>query len=57
MECAAALRAKGIASEQIKSVIAATRAHVGMQDLTTRQWVDIAMTKLPRPVRSCGGVA
>jgi hypothetical protein len=49
VECRAALRAKGIAKDLIKVAVAATRTHVGKQDLTTQQWVDIALTKLPSP--------
>jgi hypothetical protein len=47
VECAAALKKRGIAKELIKPAIAATRTHVGMQDLTTQQWVEIALAKLP----------
>jgi hypothetical protein len=47
VECAAALKARGVAKAAVKAAVDATRAHVGMQDLTTHQWVDIALTKLP----------
>lgn len=47
VECRAALRARGVAKELIKPAVEATRTHVGMQDLTTQQWVDIALTRLP----------
>jgi hypothetical protein len=33
---------------QIKAIVEATRTHVGKHDLTTRQWVEIALTKLTR---------
>jgi hypothetical protein len=36
-----------VATGVVKSAVEATRAHVGMQDLTTQQWIDIALTKLP----------
>ncbi|HTL36437.1 MAG TPA: hypothetical protein VL326_25065, partial [Kofleriaceae bacterium] len=49
VECAAALRERGVAKELLKVVVEATRTHVGKQDLTTQQWVDIALTKLPSP--------
>ncbi|HUS28673.1 MAG TPA: HNH endonuclease signature motif containing protein, partial [Kofleriaceae bacterium] len=45
VECTAALRSRGVDKQQIKAVVAATRAHVGNQDLTTRQWMEIALTK------------
>jgi hypothetical protein len=47
VECIAALRSQGVAKELIKRAIAATRTHVGNQDLTTQQWIDIAVSKLP----------
>ena len=47
VECAAALRARGVAGELVKAAVDATRTHVGMQDHTTEQWVDIALTKVP----------
>ena len=49
--CIAALRAKGVAKELIKPAIAATRTHVGNQDLTTQQWIDVAVSKLPPEAR------
>jgi predicted GNAT family acetyltransferase len=48
VECTAELRKRGVAKELIKPAVAATRAHVGGQDLTARQWIDIALTKLPK---------
>jgi hypothetical protein len=51
VECTAELRKRGVAKELIKPAVEATRAHVGGQDLTARQWIDIALTKLPRPTR------
>jgi hypothetical protein len=54
VECTAALRAKGIAKELIKAAVAATRTHVGKQDLTTQQWVDIALAELPTEARHDG---
>jgi hypothetical protein len=53
VECIAGLRSKGVAKELIKPAIDATRTHVGNQDLTTRQWVDIALTKLTPEARPC----
>ncbi|HUS27510.1 MAG TPA: HNH endonuclease signature motif containing protein, partial [Kofleriaceae bacterium] len=47
VECAAGLRARGVAKELVKAAVDATRTHVGQHDLTTRQWIDIALTKLP----------
>jgi hypothetical protein len=47
VECAAALRARGVARELIKVAVDATRTHVGTQDFTTQQWLDIALSKLP----------
>jgi hypothetical protein len=46
VECAAELRKRGVPRKQIKAAVEAARAHVGKHDLTTRQWVDIALTKL-----------
>ena len=47
VECIAELRKRGVAKELIKPAVEATRAHVGQQDLPARQWIDIALTKLP----------
>jgi hypothetical protein len=49
VECTAALRKSGIAKDLIKAAVEATRTHVGKQDLTTQQWIDVALTKLPPP--------
>jgi hypothetical protein len=46
VECTAALRKRGVAKELVKAAVEATRTHVGMQDLTVQQWIDIALTKL-----------
>jgi hypothetical protein len=46
VECASALRKRGVAKELIKPTVAAVRTHVGKQDLTAKQWLDIALTKL-----------
>jgi hypothetical protein len=48
VECIAALRKRGVAKELIKPAVEATRTHVGKQDLTTQQWIDIALTELAR---------
>jgi hypothetical protein len=48
VECTAALRKRGIAKELIKPAVEATRAHVGRHDLTTAQWIEIAISKLPK---------
>jgi hypothetical protein len=48
VECRAALRARGVAKELIKPAVEATRTHVGQHDLTTAQWIEIALTKLPQ---------
>src|SRR5205823_4629575 len=50
VECAAALRARGVDKKLIKAAVEATRTHVGQQDLTSQQWIDIALTKLPEGV-------
>jgi hypothetical protein len=47
VECRAALRKRGIAKDVVKAVVEATRTHVGKQDLTVQQWIEIALTKLP----------
>lgn len=52
VECTAALRARGVAKELIKPTMAAVRTHVGQQDLTVQQWIDIALTKLPPEARA-----
>jgi hypothetical protein len=49
VETAAALRGRGIAKELVKPAVEATRTHVGNQDLTTAQWIEIALAKLPGP--------
>jgi hypothetical protein len=46
VECANELRKRGIAKDLIKPAVEATRTHVGKHDLTTQQWVDVALTKL-----------
>jgi predicted GNAT family acetyltransferase len=46
VECTAALRKRGVAKETIKAAVEATRTHVGRQDLTAQQWIDIALTKV-----------
>ena len=47
VECIAGLRARGVDKALIKEAVAKTRTHVGSQDLTAQQWIDIALTKLP----------
>jgi predicted GNAT family acetyltransferase len=49
VECTAALRKRGVAKETIKAAVEATRTHVGRQDLTAQQWIDIALTKVSAP--------
>jgi hypothetical protein len=54
VECTAALRARGVAKELIKGAVEAARTHVGKHDLTTEQWIEIALTKMAEalgPVR------
>jgi hypothetical protein len=51
VECAAALRKRGVDKKLIKAAVDATRTHVGKQDLTLDQWVEIALTKLPPEAR------
>jgi hypothetical protein len=46
VECAAELRKLGLAKDVIKAAVEATRTHVGKHDLTTQQWVDIALSKV-----------
>jgi hypothetical protein len=55
VECLAALRKRGVDRALIKAAVEATRTHVGNQDLTTQQWIDIALTKLPPHARVVGG--
>ncbi|HUS27727.1 MAG TPA: hypothetical protein VMZ53_04445 [Kofleriaceae bacterium] len=47
VECTAALRDRGVPKAAIKAAVAATRTHVGKQDLTAAQWLAIALTKVP----------
>jgi Holliday junction resolvasome RuvABC DNA-binding subunit len=47
VECKAALHKLGVAKELIRAAVEATRTHVGRQDLTAQQWIDIALTKIP----------
>jgi Holliday junction resolvasome RuvABC DNA-binding subunit len=47
VECKAALHKLGVAKELIRAAVEATRTHVGRQDLTAQQWIDIALTKFP----------
>ncbi|HUS29240.1 MAG TPA: hypothetical protein VMZ53_12045 [Kofleriaceae bacterium] len=51
VECTAALRARGIAKRAVRTAVDATRTHVGQQDLTAQQWIDIALSKLPPEAR------
>jgi hypothetical protein len=51
VECRAELRRRGVAKELIKAAVEATRAHVGANDLTARQWIEIALSKLPEQSR------
>jgi hypothetical protein len=51
VDCAAALRRRGVDKKLIKAAIEATRTHVGTHDLTLDQWVDIALTKLAPQAR------
>jgi hypothetical protein len=46
--CFASVTHLALHEGSLKSAVEATRTHVSKQDLTTRQWIDIALTKLPR---------
>ncbi|HUS33074.1 MAG TPA: HNH endonuclease signature motif containing protein [Kofleriaceae bacterium] len=46
VECAAELRKRGVAKGLVKAAVDATRTHVGSQNLTLEQWVDVALRKV-----------
>lgn len=50
VETSAELRKRGFDRETIRNAVERTRTHVGMEDLTVQQWVDIAL-------RYCRGAA
>jgi hypothetical protein len=51
VECRTALRSRGVEKALVTAAVEATRTHVGNQDLTVKQWVEIAVSKLPPEAR------
>jgi hypothetical protein len=49
VELAAALRKLGYRADEVKGAVSATRAHVGSYDLPIEQWIEIALSRYPRP--------
>lgn len=52
VETATALRQLGYGPDEVKAAIDATRTHVGKYDLPLEQWIEIALSKCPRPASS-----
>jgi hypothetical protein len=48
-EQAAALRKLGYRADDVKAAVSVTRAHVGSYDLPIEQWIEIALSRYPRP--------